>query len=474
MDSTFDSKAMTDILAERERWTRHTHSIKNASELSEEEALAENTRRRMELRAEMHEEIKHSAGEGVGLSKAIAKTHSDVYRGALRQAENAIADLKERETKDRMIETCIVHNEQYFKKVNLTLRMHSGSVVEEHRVGNVDTSILAPLICPEQMQFFKKVKELGVIVNKAICNRNNVFIASPKNMCESIGNLFVKDLLKKRFPPHAPAIHLTLTHDTVTDYTEVERTSLEHITAGAFVDLSFSMNSQAPYAFADCVVEYILPSPADNVSMFEWLACQNYIDDDEIFRVASHYTMYYNFGGFILNNAALIGSIFIDESDQNGQRMINRAWFQIFRDSYIEKYTGDRARSFLCSLAKLDNCAADLPELSKFYVCSPRVAMFHVKRGQRVRKFWFCVDAEWPEGTKDLQIFIVDILGRYKNKTANVVASVPDLPAHLNIDKVEDMFRNFDANIYTKPVRGGECVAKIFLDAKKPTKMIVC
>lgn len=473
--STFDSTSMKDVLTERARWNQHTQNIKEAAnELSGEEALAAETRERMGFRSEMHNDIKMAIRDESGVSRAISKTHSDVYRRALKDAEDAICALRDQETKGRMIESCIVDNERYFKSINLTLRMKTGSVTEEHRVGNVDTSTLRPLVCSEQMVFFEKVKELGVIINKAICERSNSFIAEPKNICEGLGNLFSRHLLK-RFPAYAPIIHLTLTHDTVADYTEVERTSVDHITAGAFVDLSFSMNSSRRCAFADCVIEYKLENPPCTISFFEWLACQNQIDEQEVFRLATHYTMYYNFGNFVLNNTTLVDNIFLDRGVSGGENHnMKRAWFQIFRDAYFHKYGGDQGDAFAVRLGKLDSCASILPDLAPYYIFSPRVAMFHLKRGQNIRKYWFCVDMEWPLEMRQLQSFVIEVLGRFKHKTVNVVVSVPSLPAFLTLDMVEKQLNLFDVEVYTKPVKNGECVTKIFLDAKKPTKMIVC
>ena len=473
--STFNSTSMKDVLAERARWGQHTLNIKQAAnELSEEEALAAETRERMGFRSDMHTEIKMAIKNESGVSRAVSKTHSDVYRRALKDVEDAICALRDQETKGRMIESCIVDNERYFKSINLTLRMRTGSVTEEHRVGNVDTSTLRPLVCSEQMFFFERVKELGVIINKAICERHNSFIAEPKNVCESLGNLFSKHLLK-RFPAYAPTIHLSMTHDTVADYTEVERTRLDHITAGAFVDLSFNMNSPRQSAFADCVIEYTLENPPRTISFFEWLACQNQIDEQELFRLATHYTMYYNFGNFVLNNATLVDNIFLDKNESNGENHnMKRAWFQIFRDAYFHKYGGDQANAFALRLGKLDNCASVLPDLAPYYIFSPRVAMFHLKRGQSVRKYWFCVDMEWPLEMRQLQSFVIEVLGRFKHKTVNVVVSVPSLPAFLTLDTVEKQLGSIDLQVYTKPIKNGECVTKIFLDAKKPPKMIVC
>tara|TARA_A100001015_G_scaffold225254_1_gene254193 strand:+ start:2473 stop:3927 length:1455 start_codon:yes stop_codon:yes gene_type:complete len=477
--STFDSRALNTVIQEQDRWNRHTKEIVEENmicEHSEKDAMSLDTRDRLVFRSEMHDMIKKGFKEADGsVGKAISTSHSSVYRRALRDLEVKMLELKEQENKDLIIETCMVHNKQYFENVKLKLRLASGSVFKEHYLGTVDTSTLRPLITPQQMEFFKKVKELGSIINKAICNRNQSHLASPKNINEALNNLFTKHLMKEP-PVGAPVIHLTLTHDMVVDYTEVERTNAQSIANGAHVNLSFEIKS-AKYAFAECTLEHVLPFPENIMSFFDVIqALETTQDAAGLCKACYDFTMYYNFDSFHIDSGVIQNAIMKNTDDpvEDG-RARDRTWFQIFRDAELEKISEDsRVKSYLHKFEALDNCANDLPELKAHYISSPKVVMFHIKTGPRVNKYWFCADSEWPDCLSKVKLYIMEVLGQYRHKTKNVIVAVPDLPEFLSHDSLKGSMNPVDVGVHGRPVKGGECILKIFADAKKATKMIVC
>ncbi len=477
--STFDSRALTTVMEERDRWNQHTEAIlqdKITLETSAEDAMSLDTRNRLVFRSEMHDLIKKGYRENRGsVGKAISTCHSTVYRRALKDMEVKLLSLKEQENKDLIIETCMVHNEQYFKNVKLRLRLVSGTIFKDHYLGTVDTSTLRPLITPQQMEFFKKVKELGAIINKAVCNRNQSHIASPKNVSEALNNLFTRYLMKEA-PIGAPIVHLKLTHDMVVDYTEVERTNAETIANGAHVNLSFEIKS-AKYAFAECTLEHVLPFPENTMSFFDAIqALETTQDAAGLCKACYDFTMYYNFDSFYIDQAVIESSILKNTDDPTEEKKaMDRTWFQIFRDAELEKISDESSvKAYLHKFEALDNCANDLPELRSHYITCPRVVMFHVKNGTANHKYWFCADSHWPDPLSDIKLYIMEVLGQYRHKTKNVIIAVPDLPDFLSYESLRQTIGSMDVGIYSRPIRGGECLLKIFADAKKATKMIVC
>lgn len=471
---SFDFKSTPNVIRERERWDAHTKQImEDDMEMRSPEYIAGSTRERLKFRSEMHSAIKQGVDATSSLSRAIRSSHSDVYRRAVVDMEEQLKALRDREIKDTIIENCMVQNEQYFKNVNLTLRLTAGMQSREHRFGTVSSKTLEAYLLPEQMNFFNKVREFGVIINKCIYEQNNAYLSSPKNVVEALTSMFEQYLKKACADTRSPVIHLSLTHDSVVDYAEVERATTESISNGAHVNLSFETKSPRA-AFANCIVDFAIDPPPN---MMPFLDVVDTIvqagDTNALKRACCDYTLYYNFGEFYLNMAVLESCLVKGGKDEF--QTCSAKWFQTFRDSvlrdHLEKTDLETHRA---KLSAFDTCASSLPIMKPYYMAAPRVVVFHFKKNRSQRKIWFSLDSDWPGSFSDARSYVLDVLNKYKHKTENVVMAVPNVPAKFSYDKCASFLENRGNEIYTRPVKGGVCVARFYLDSTKPTKMVVC